>query len=171
MQSIPARALFMACFHGDAAAVSRLLPAGGTPLDLSGPRFQHPDHQKSTPLIVAAEGGHTDIVRMILERAPKTAVDYKDVIHASALLMAALYHRADTIRVLVDRGANVNLVGQQRATPLRCAVGPTNPGETARLPDPDGERQVAVVVALLRLDAGSSPPHPAHTPYAHPPPS
>jgi hypothetical protein len=63
--------LLRACGDGDTAAMDRLLPVGGTELDLSGPAFQIPD-TKSTPLIVAAKRGHTDIVRMILERAPNT---------------------------------------------------------------------------------------------------
>ena len=36
------QALYDACVTGDAAAVSRLLPVGGTRLNLSGPRFQAP---------------------------------------------------------------------------------------------------------------------------------
>jgi hypothetical protein len=40
MPNIPAQALIEACFRGDAAAVSTLLPVGGTRLNLSGPRFQ-----------------------------------------------------------------------------------------------------------------------------------
>jgi len=60
MPPIPAQALLNACQAGDAAEVSKLLPAGGTRLNLSGQAFQ--DHQvdKSTPLILAAWHGHTD---------------------------------------------------------------------------------------------------------------
>jgi len=58
LSRIPAPALFNACGAGDAAAVSRLLPAGGTPLNLSGPSFQAPDTM-TTPLIVAAWCGYT----------------------------------------------------------------------------------------------------------------
>ena len=100
---IPAAALFNACQAGDAAAVSRLLPSGGTRLNLSGQAFQDPDH-KSTPLIAAAMNGHTEIVRMILERALNTSVDYVDAPGATALLMAAAYRHADIIQLLVDRG-------------------------------------------------------------------
>jgi hypothetical protein len=39
-KAIPAQALFDACKAGDAAAVSKLVPAGGTPLNLSAPAFQ-----------------------------------------------------------------------------------------------------------------------------------
>jgi hypothetical protein len=41
---------------------------------------------------------------MILERAPNTDVDYVDARGISALLVAALYHFADMIQLLGDRG-------------------------------------------------------------------
>jgi hypothetical protein len=48
MPHIPAQALYCACWDGDAAAVSRLLPAGGTRLNLSGhaSTFQLPQRQE-----------------------------------------------------------------------------------------------------------------------------
>jgi ankyrin repeat protein len=158
-RSIPAEALYDACVAGDTAAVSRL-PSGGTQLNLSGPDFQHPA-SNTTPLIAAAASGHTDIMRMLLARAPNTAVDQMDMMNVTALLTAALYHNADTIRVLADYGADVNFLapGQLRFTPLRCTVGPIQPGAPPRRPDPDGERGAAAVRALLRLGAGSSPQH------------
>jgi len=214
MPNINAQALYDACAAGDAAAVSRLLPAGGTPRNLNGLAFQHPT-LKSTPLIAAAEGGHTEIVRLILERAPNTAVDHviaigdtaatmaggtlrnlsgpsfqhpatkstplleaaitghTDIVRLileratnttvddtgamgfSALCMAAQYHHADTLRLLADRGANVNLTDKWRFTPLHRAVLPIHPDDRQRAPDPDGARQLATVRALLRLGAGT----------------
>jgi hypothetical protein len=54
----------------------------------------------------------------------------------------------------------VNFEGPLRSAPLRLAVGPIAPGGLPRDPDPDGERQVATVRALLRLGAGTIPPSP-----------
>jgi len=85
----------------------RLLPAGGTRLNLSGQAFQDPD-DTSTPLIIAARHGHTGIVSMILERAPKTTVYRVDAMGFTALLAAAEYHHANIIQLLADRGANVS---------------------------------------------------------------
>jgi len=163
MPSISAQALLSACVAGDAASVSRLLPAGGTSsLNLSGPEFQHPDPtSKTTPLLVAAALGHTDIVRMLLARAPKTAVDYVDAQGATAMIMTSQYHHADNIPLLADCGANVNFMDQWRATPLSIAVAPINfingvpSDQSPRNPDPGAE--LATVRALLRLGAGTLP--------------
>ena len=126
MPNIDAQALYSACYYGDAAAVSRLLPAGGTRLNLSGPAFRQP-RSNSTPLMAAAVGGHTEIVRLILERAPTTDVDHADATRSTALMAATQFHRADIIRLLTDRGANVNLTGERGFTMLRLAVGQINP--------------------------------------------
>ena len=56
MTNINPQALYTACLNGDAAAVSRLLPLGGTPRNLSGPRFQPPD-DNSTPLMACCRVG------------------------------------------------------------------------------------------------------------------
>ena len=78
MPHIPASALLAVFALGDAAAVSRLLPTGDPRLNLSGAAFQCLDATKGTPLIMAVLLGHTHIVRLLLERAPNTAVDYVD---------------------------------------------------------------------------------------------
>jgi ankyrin repeat protein len=156
MTNINAEALYKACVSGDAAAVSRLLPAGGTPRNLSGQRFQF-HTSKNTPLIAAAEGGHTEIMRMLLDRARNTIVDYANVYGFTAQLVAVLYHHADILGLLADRGANVKLATHEGDTALRIAVGTIHPDDRPRDPDPDGARQVATVKALLQLGAGTLP--------------
>jgi ankyrin repeat protein len=99
--SIAAKALLNACPAGDAAAVSSLLPAGGARLHLSGTRFQCPN-DKSSPLMVTATHGHADIVRMILARAPNTAVDYVGASGGTALVATAQYHHANILRLLAS---------------------------------------------------------------------
>jgi len=166
---ILAEALFNACLAGDAAAVSLLLPAGGTQLNLSAARFQDPDF-KSMPLIKAAVRGHIEIVRMILERALDTDVDYEDDDGGTALMAAAQYHHVDVLRLLADHGGNVNHLNKWRETALRAAVSTLHPDDLTR--DPDGRRQVATVRALLQLGAGtlpSSPPSPRPLPPPAPP--
>jgi ankyrin repeat protein len=157
MPHIPAQALYDACSAGDAAAVSRLLPAGGTRLNLSGRSFQT-TVTKRTPLIAAAACRHTEIVRIILERAPNTDVEYVDANDDTALLIATEYHHADILRLLADHGGNVNVRDQWQNTPLRAAVLQIHHNGPPRDPDPDGARQVATLRALLRLGAGTLPP-------------
>ena len=118
MTNIDAMALCIACRDGDAAAVSRLLPAGYTQLNLSGPRFQYGDIE-STPLIVAAERGHTALVRTMLELAPNTDVNYMNANGRTALSAAAEYRHAGTIQLLAELGANINAADQRGTTQLR----------------------------------------------------
>ena len=169
--------LFIACCDGDAAAVLEVLPGEGfyVALDTSGPDFQFSD-DKNTPLIVAARDGHTEIVRLLLERAPNTTVDYVNARGCTALFSAAYYNHGEIVRLLANRGgADVNLVGGQqgengpegasRATPLGCtalrlAVTPIGDGVPPRVSDPDGARQLATVRVLLRLGAGTLRCHP-----------
>jgi len=167
MTNINAAALYNACLAGDAAAVSRLLPAGGTPRNLSGQRFQF-NNTKTTPLMAAAEGGHTEIVRMMLERARNTIVDYADAQGYTAQHMAVQYHNVDILRLLADCGANVNLATCRGDTALRLTVGRVNPDSRPRDSDPDGARQIATVKALLHIGAGALPPRPIPPPSAQP---
>jgi len=154
MTNINPEALFNACVAGDAAAVSRLLPAGGTPRNLSGQRFQF-HTEKSTPLIAAAAYGHTEIVRVILERARNTTLDYANTQGYTAQLVAVQYQHADILRLLADRGANVNLADGLGNTALIHAVSRIHPDSRPRDPDPDGVRQTDTVMALLQLGAGT----------------
>ena len=140
-----------------AAALRRLLPAGGTPRNLSGQRFQF-QTTKNTPLIAAAAHGHTEIVRMILERARNTTLDYANAQGFTAHIVAALYQHADSLRLLLaDCGANVNLTDRQGNTALTHAVAQIHCDAIPRDPDPDNARQVATVKALLQLGAGPLP--------------
>ena len=139
--------------------MGRLLPEGGTELDLSGPAFQLPDDEtKITLLMLAAAGGHTDVVRMILERAPNTTVDSVDVRGFTALFVAAMFHHAEIVRLLAGRGANVNFASLGFTTPLTEATKPQSPVQLAD--DPDGVRQRKAVRTLLRLGAGTFLPAP-----------
>jgi ankyrin repeat protein len=157
-----AQELHAACLHGDAAAVSRLLPAGGTLLNHSGADFQaSADDDTPTPLMRAAQRGYKDIVRMILERAPNTAVDYANSRGVTALMKAAHFRHSEIIRLLADRGADVSRVNWQRVTALRLAVTLLSPpplGDTeSPRRDPDPGAELATVRALLQLGACTLP--------------
>jgi hypothetical protein len=162
--------LYNACSDGDAATVRRLLPAGGTRLDMSREAFQASNFLKSTPLMVAAQYGRTEIVRIILDLAHNTAVDAADATGGTPLFQAAAHLHVGVIHVLAERGASLNVASLFGQTPLSVAAGQMLPGSPApRDPDPDGARQIATVRALLRLGAGTLPsssptPDPPTTP-------
>jgi hypothetical protein len=162
--------LLNACVHGDAATVDRLLPEGGTQLNLSGPDYQLPPSM-TTPLLAAAARGHTAVMQMLLERALCTEVDYTDAQGDTAVLVSAQYHHAESLQSLADRGANLNFRrGALRFTPVHLAVARIRVGDDRpRDPDATGARQIATVRALLQLGAGTPPsqspsPPPLSTP-------
>jgi ankyrin repeat protein len=58
--------------------------------------------------MIASQGGHTVIVRMMLERAPNNAVTFVNAQGYTAVMYAAGYHHADIVRLLVAHGASVH---------------------------------------------------------------
>ena len=58
--------------------------------------------------MIAAQNGNTEIVRILLDLAPNTAVDTRDLAGNTALISAAAYLHVDIIQQLIDRGADVN---------------------------------------------------------------
>jgi hypothetical protein len=101
---------------------------------------------------------------MLLQRARNTAINHTNADGSTAPLFAAQFHHADSVRVLADCGANVNLATSHGQTALHLAVGQPPPGMPPRDPDPDGERQLATVKAPIQLGAGTLPRHPPHDP-------
>jgi ankyrin repeat protein len=78
----------------------------------------------------AAEQGHTDVVRLLIERGANVAVasasatkaDRRPAGGLTALLFAARQGHRDTARALLDGGANVNQVAADNTSPLLIAV-------------------------------------------------
>jgi len=83
--------------------------------------------------MVAALGGHVEIMRMLLARAPNTAVDDVDAMGFTALLMAAQYHHAAILRLLADHGANVGFAC--RAGGRHLCASPSGRSTPTILPD------------------------------------
>jgi hypothetical protein len=88
VQVFTAQMLWDAVLTGDPAAFSRVLPEGsGTPEDLSAPDFRHWEPGNPRCLLsVATQMGSTEIVRVILERAPNTPVDFVDAAGAGTAM-------------------------------------------------------------------------------------
>ena len=140
----PADAFLAACRRGDRAAATAALAA--TP-DLAA-RLTGADHQVLTD---AASHGHTEAVRLMLDLGfpPGTRSGQDD--GATALHLAAAAGSAGTVRLLLERGADIEATDTTfDGTPLEWAI----VGSGLRLghdPHPDWP----VTVAAL-LDAGAS---------------
>lgn len=81
----------------DPAAVRRLVEAGEDVNGLDLELFR-------SPLLWAAEQGHTDLARFLLDRGAN--IEDKAVEGESSLLLAAFHGHRDTVRLLLDRGAD-----------------------------------------------------------------
>ena len=99
--SAPTRGLYPAIQWGDAATVQLLLERGADP---NASCFY------GTPLLVqAAEGGHTLIVKMLLEAGAKSEAR-TPVLRYTALIQAARGGFDDTVSCLLEHGADCRAV-------------------------------------------------------------
>lgn len=88
--------LWAAARHGDAAAVKALLDKG---VDVNS-KFRY----DATALSYASDKGHTEVVRLLLERG--AAPNVKDTFYgATPLIWAAQKGHAEIVRLLLDKGA------------------------------------------------------------------
>jgi uncharacterized protein len=110
-------ALHAATYAGDLPAVEALL-AAGVPVDEAGNKF------KVTPLFVAAEENHIDIVSLLLDRG--AAIEQTEA-HGYTVLTRSAYKEHDAIiALLIKRGAvcqEVDPVWQKECTKRKAALG------------------------------------------------
>jgi ankyrin repeat protein len=85
----------------DPATVRRLIEVG-EPIDASDVGLLR------TPLLWAAEHGHTDLVRFLLERGAD--IEDRADERESPLMLAAVGGHRDTVQVLLERGADPDYV-------------------------------------------------------------
>ncbi|MGH9429838.1 MAG: ankyrin repeat domain-containing protein, partial [Terriglobia bacterium] len=105
--------LTVAVFRGDLPKVSALLAAGANP--------NAADKSNGvTVLMVAATYGHTDIVRVLLEKGAK--VDAQNREGATALMLASMQGHVETVRALLAKDANVNIKSNDGRTALSAAT-------------------------------------------------
>jgi ankyrin repeat protein len=99
--------LYMACQNGSAAMISLLLAHGADPNGANS--------LGTTPLMVAAASGSTAAVKVLLDHGanPNAREHVRD---QTALMFAANLDRADVIRLLAARGADVN--ASSRVSPV-----------------------------------------------------
>lgn len=109
---------------GDAAIVQRLIRAGAD--------VDHVDDNGLTALMLAAHLGHVDIAAILLDAG---ATPNPDPAHGklSALLLAAESGRDAVIKLLVERGAQIDHVHDDGATALTAASAAGNESTVALL--------------------------------------
>ena len=104
------RSLIEAVENGDLKQVRQLLD--------SGANANVEDYAAHTPLYHAAQKGHLEIARLLIE-------DGADIDHESGdspLLWACYYGHTDMVKLLVENGADVNAKRlSDNSTPLRSA--------------------------------------------------
>jgi uncharacterized protein len=75
----------------------------------SGADIDARDEHGQTALMIAAAGGHSEIVEWLVERG--AALDHTAKYGLSALMLAVVRGRSDVVRKLTDAGANPDLRG------------------------------------------------------------
>ncbi len=92
-----------------------------------GVDLNHVDWEGMTPLMLAAESGYTDLVEVLLKN--NAAVDFADTNtdvpgydSDTALIHASRYGHIKSIKMLLENGANINLVNKHGDSALMYAV-------------------------------------------------
>ncbi|XP_050418548.1 ankyrin repeat domain-containing protein 24 [Patella vulgata] len=68
-----------------------------------------PDKEGNSPLIFAAQAGHTDVVRLLLQEYKGIRIDHANKLGFTALMKAAIQGRTDCSRLLLYAGADPKL--------------------------------------------------------------
>jgi ankyrin repeat protein len=112
--------ILAAARSGDSAAVQQLLRRG---LLQKGANVNIADADGNTPLILASEKDHTDVVKVLVAAGAK--IDAANKEGATPLLLAATNGSAGVVEPLLKAGANVNAfietTGNEGLTPLMIA--------------------------------------------------
>ncbi len=111
---------------GDLTKVKKLLTTGSL---FSGPRYvDERDSYKRTPLHLAAEGGHTEVVSLLLSSGAnldaQTSGSFSPFVGMkfTPLHSAAKWGRAKVVKLLINAGTNTDAQDSNKETPLHLAV-------------------------------------------------
>lgn len=143
------------CKRGDRAdrnGGERLMTKEGGPLP-TGPVVK----EVEPPIVVMAQRGKTEEVRRLVQDEG-VPVDTRGSLRMTPLIMAARMGHEDTVRVLLEHGADPNLVDSRGWTAQQWA-------------QDGGYQQIAAMLEHLDDEAPSGPAKPVPSPQPEPPPS
>ena len=124
----------------------------------------------SSPLVLAAQRGHTDIVKYIvksyskilnLEQATSVVIDESVIEGATALWTSATLGKLSIVKYLVEQGADINHGTKSQSTPIRGAAydGHLNvvkylqeKGADIHVPNHCGQSPLGIAAAMKRMD-------------------
>lgn len=114
--------IFVAAAHGQVEIIRRLIKAGVDPNTEESEKLTVSMTNtlqvmgRNTPIITAAQAGHTDVVAALLEAA--AAVNHRGFLNKTALFWAVDRGYVPTAELLLTKGANPNINDSEGLTPL-----------------------------------------------------
>ena len=108
--------LVAACRSGDDSLVLSLINSG-----VNVNCLVRIDGREWSPLMMASGWGHTDIVKLLLERGAQ--IDLQNYAGQIALMWASIRGHTDIVKVLLERGAQVDFLDNDGSTALMWASG------------------------------------------------
>ena len=106
--------LVAACKSGDDSLVLSLINSGVNVNCLA-----RIDCREWSPLMMASDKGHTDVVQLLLERGAQ--VDLQNNVGLTALIWASDKGHTDIVKLLLERGAQIDLQNNDEWTALMMA--------------------------------------------------
>ena len=97
--------------EGDWEAVIRVLDQGAD--------INEADDKGRTPLYIASERGHVEVVKFLLERGAD--INNAKYGRSSPLFIASAMSHVEVVRILLENGASVNMANDDEQTPLYVA--------------------------------------------------
>lgn len=114
ISSLYSQSLFDAATKGDEDLATRLIKGGADP--------NNTNNTGSSPLILACRFGHLNVVRVLLNNGAKIE-EPKTPKGRTPLMVACAYSSGITIiKLLVEKGANINATANDKSTPLMLAA-------------------------------------------------
>jgi ankyrin repeat protein len=139
-------ALVYACIEGRTAVAELLIEQGADPTT--------PDDSGSTPLITASQGGHLDLLRLLLGHpGVMTSLNHGDIRGRTALLWACRQGQGGAVRALLESGADPQIADKYGTTPMAIAKQTPTDAEIRSEVSAEGRRECVAALEVRWLSA------------------